>query len=90
MNASINQYNNVNKLSFEEKIIQVFYSYNMIKVSNLKKYKQINQSKIGLLDYSVKLIFQTNDNQKPLQQTFIFQIQQISSLVDLSLLIKQN
>ncbi|CAD8191088.1 unnamed protein product [Paramecium octaurelia] len=87
MKASINQNcYDTKQLSFEEEILQAFNSYNMIKESNHKKQKKVNQSIISLLDRDVKLIFETSDNnQKVQKQTSIMQIHQISSINDLSL-----
>ncbi|CAK58972.1 unnamed protein product (macronuclear) [Paramecium tetraurelia] len=86
MKESINQNQyDLNKLSFEEEIIQAFNSYTMIKESTHKKYQKINQSILSLLDKDVKMIFETNDNQKAQKQTSILQIQQVSSFNDLSL-----
>ncbi|CAD8188107.1 unnamed protein product [Paramecium pentaurelia] len=86
MKASINQnYYDTKQLSFEEEILQAFNSYTMIKESNHKKYKKVNNSIISLLDKDVKLIFETNDKLKVQKATSIMQIQEINSINDLSL-----
>ncbi|CAD8089484.1 unnamed protein product [Paramecium primaurelia] len=79
MKASINQnYYDTKQLSFEEEILQAFNSYTMIKESNHKKYKIVQQVFwIKMLNQYLKLMINQKYKRQHQQCRFKKQIQQM-------------